>query len=186
MYATSDIHFYHDNIMRFVDHRSDNFNNIVECNNRVIENYNNIITNEDTVYFVGDLSCGKHNGEKIKQEMLAEILNQMNGKKILIMGNHDKFSKSFYMKHFDEVHDFLWFGDTLMIHYPLVEHEYTHRKERNHLDKKLKAKTIIHGHVHDFTVEVDDGIKRVNVCVDYKPNNWSPVDITDLIKASST
>ena len=50
------------------------------------ENWNNTVTNGDTVYILGDI--GKEGGNK-EMEYLCEVISTLKGKKVLIQGNHD-------------------------------------------------------------------------------------------------
>ena len=60
--------------------------------NRVlIENWNNTVTDFDTVFHLGDVAL------TIESDM-KELIPKLNGKKILIRGNHDKKSKEFFRK----------------------------------------------------------------------------------------
>jgi calcineurin-like phosphoesterase family protein len=57
-------------------------------NEKLIENWNVTVTNQDYVYFLGDFSFAKDQNESVK------ILNKLNGREVhLIMGNHDAHMK---------------------------------------------------------------------------------------------
>ena len=75
----SDLHFGHANVIRF-DNRP--FANLEEMHEVLIKNWNDKVSNEDTVYILGDF-CWQTENEWIG------ILKQLNGKKVLILGNHD-------------------------------------------------------------------------------------------------
>jgi calcineurin-like phosphoesterase family protein len=78
-YFTSDLHFNHDNIIKYCNRP---FKNAQEMNEKIIENWNNIVKPEDTVFHLGDfLMCG---GD------YHEFEKRLNGKIIFIKGNHDK------------------------------------------------------------------------------------------------
>jgi calcineurin-like phosphoesterase family protein len=79
-YFTSDTHFGHTNILKY-DNRP--FNNIKEHDDVLIKNWNEIITNEDDIYFLGDFSF-------MRKEIAELIMKQLNGIKFFIKGNHDK------------------------------------------------------------------------------------------------
>jgi calcineurin-like phosphoesterase family protein len=61
----------------------------------LIENWNKMVKKGDTVYILGDFAFRDHN----------HYLMALNGKKIIILGNHDKASREVY-KNFTEVHEF--------------------------------------------------------------------------------
>jgi len=73
-------------------------------------------------------------------------------------------------------------NDYFIVHYPCYKSEYTSIKELRYIDK-LKESTctkIIHGHVHDRDPKdwVPDEYDRINVCVDFKENNYYPRDVS--------
>lgn len=90
---------------------------VKEMNEHLIEKWNNKVSKNDTVYFVGDFGYGS-----ITE--LKEIYNRLNGKKILIKGNHDIKTVAKPSFGFDEVHDFLEIKieehDVLLSHYPYL------------------------------------------------------------------
>ena len=81
IFFTSDLHFGHEHIIQF-NHRP--FRNVTEMNRQLISNYNAVVQPEDTVYLLGDLSF------QISVEKANALIAQLNGKKHLILGNHDK------------------------------------------------------------------------------------------------
>ena len=58
-------------------------------NETLIENWNNTVTDFDTVFHLGDVSL------TIESDM-KELIPKLKGKKALIRGNHDKKSKDFF------------------------------------------------------------------------------------------
>lgn len=79
IYFTSDLHFGHNR--EFV-YKPRGFNSIEEHDEALIKNWNEMITDEDEVYILGDLMLGD-NAHGI------ECLNRLAGKKHYIIGNHD-------------------------------------------------------------------------------------------------
>lgn len=76
----ADLHFGHKNILGF-DNRP--WINVENHDAALIKNWNETVGYEDTVYILGDISW--HNATKT-----IEIFKGLNGKKFLIIGNHDK------------------------------------------------------------------------------------------------
>ena len=81
-FLTADTHFGHGNIITYCNRP---FKNPDHMNSTLINNWNMRVTNEDVVFIAGDF-CFKSgsNCEKANHWM-----NQLNGQKILIRGNHD-------------------------------------------------------------------------------------------------
>ena len=82
MFLTSDIHLFHAAILKF-EPEARPFTSVDEMNEAIVVRWNNIIGPKDVVYIAGDVSFGKL-GQTI------EILNQLNGRKYLAVGNHDR------------------------------------------------------------------------------------------------
>jgi calcineurin-like phosphoesterase family protein len=66
-------------------------------NETMVINHNNVVTNNDIVYHLGDFSFGWN---------VKYWLNRLNGKRhILILGNHDQKNKNKMFGLFDEVYE---------------------------------------------------------------------------------
>lgn len=83
-YITSDTHFHHKNIILFENGRR-HFKDVEEMNETIVSNWNAVVTNNDTVYHLGDL--GIANDTKI-----LEVVSHLKGNIKLVPGNHDKTS----------------------------------------------------------------------------------------------
>lgn len=75
----ADTHFDHYNILAF-DHRP--FITVEEMNKTMIDNWNSVVRHDDEVFILGDFCWGK-------EARWVELLEQLNGQKTLITGNHD-------------------------------------------------------------------------------------------------
>ncbi|MEL6733598.1 MAG: phosphoesterase [Bacteroidota bacterium] len=80
IFFTSDHHFGHKNIIKFCDRP---FESVEEMDRVLIERWNEKIQPEDDVYYLGDFALSKD------AEYVADILDQLNGTKYLIVGNHE-------------------------------------------------------------------------------------------------
>lgn len=105
IYFTSDMHVNHANIIKFCDRPYASKEEMTEA---LIHNWNETVYPNDTVYILGDFMWSSS---------WNQTLSQLNGKKILIWGNHDRkdFRES-YLNYIDEVHDQL----TLLIDNKIV------------------------------------------------------------------
>ena len=79
IFYISDLHFGHQNAIWF-DKRP--FASVEEMDQTIIQNWNNTVKPEDTVYILGDMVWAKAKG-------WPGYLKQLSGHKILIKGNHD-------------------------------------------------------------------------------------------------
>lgn len=82
IYFTSDTHYFHKNVIEFCNRP---FKDLDEMHEQLINRYNSKVKDGDTCIFVGDFSFGGAIQTK-------SILEQLNGIKILVRGNHDKAS----------------------------------------------------------------------------------------------
>lgn len=111
----SDLHFDHSNVIKF-DNRP--FNSVDEMNERLIENWNSVVTNGDTVYILGDM-CWSTKGERWR-----EIVSRLRGQKVLVLGNHDKALDNKTKKLFADIKDRKEVVDdgrrVILSHYPIM------------------------------------------------------------------
>ena len=124
VFFTADPHFFHSNIIKYCNRP---FKTVEEMNEKIISNYNNIVKDSDTVYFLGDIIFLKN----INQIQI--FLKRLKGKKILIYGSHDKILREYHnhIAHiFDQQHELL---DTIingqkitMCHYPMTSWHCSH------------------------------------------------------------
>ena len=92
-FATADWYIGHANSIKF-DNRP--FQDVGEMHRALIRNYNAQVPANGICYFLGDI--GTHSSELTKS-----ILSQLNGTKVIIVGNHDKNTDALYQMGFDVV-----------------------------------------------------------------------------------
>ena len=94
LFFTSDTHFNHANIIRFC---SRPFETVEEMNEQLILRWNEVVAPDDTVFHLGAFALGGSAG-------WTKVLDRLNGKIHLIMGNHDlKNLRQGFMGRFEEV-----------------------------------------------------------------------------------
>lgn len=135
-YITSDLHFEHANIKKFCPESRARFGNVAEMTDQMIQEWNEVVTTEDTVYILGDVAF-------CQAQLAVAIMQKLNGSKILIEGNHDiKLLKdNSFRKCFKEIHQYLrlnYNGQVIILsHYPFLEWDQMHRGSLH-----------FHGHLH--------------------------------------
>ena len=152
IFVISDTHFYHEKIIKYCNRP---FSSVEEMNKTLIRNWNETVSGKDVVLHLGDFGLG----EKGK---IAEIISTLNGKKILIMGNHDNWSESFYREAgFHTVSRFpiLYDGFYLMSHAPLILSE-------------TKPYFNFFGHIHNDSRYVDTATSK---CVSVERIGYRPL-----------
>jgi calcineurin-like phosphoesterase family protein len=122
----------------------------------MVDNWNRIVRPVDKVYHLGDVVINRKN---------LSILDRLNGKKILIKGNHDIFQLKDYTKYFKDIRAYRVFPGhrTIMSHIPI------------HPDSLERWKLNIHGHLHHNFINDD---KYLNVCVEN--TNYTPIDLESI------
>jgi len=80
LWFTSDLHFDHRNIIELCNRP---FNDIGHMNSALINNWNSVVQQEDTVIMAGDIFLYG------KKDAWNNIIPQLVGHKILVEGNHD-------------------------------------------------------------------------------------------------
>jgi len=127
----SDIHAWHENVLTF-DNRP--FANLDEMHSTIKSNWNNIVTNNDTVYILGDF-LWKYTDESINW------VKSLNGNKRLIKGNHDKCHDTKFKNLFQVITPYEEINDegirVVLCHYPISLYN-------GHYHKAIH----LYGHVH--------------------------------------
>ena len=168
IYYTSDLHIGHENIIRLCKRP---YSNDREMGVDLIRRWNNKVTANDTVYILGDMFFRYEDIEVVKT-----TLKQLNGKKILIKGNHDNFLNQIkWQDYFSTVKDIMKIKDNgrdvVLMHYPIEE-----------WDGFFRGSYHLYGHVHNS----DNGLRvidrRYNVGVDV--NDFEPKTLDELIEVN--
>lgn len=137
-FITSDTHFGHDRDFIFEPR---GFSNIKDHDLKIISNWNEVVSPNDTVYHLGDAIMGPN------RDYGCECLRQLNGHIILIIGNHDSDSKMELYKKLPNIEilgyatmlkDDGW--NFLLSHYPTLVGNF---------DDNAQTKNFcLHGHTH--------------------------------------
>lgn len=147
----TDPHFGHDRLRVLARPQ---FNTIQEMHEAQILAYNSTVGKEDVVVWLGDLG--------FKNEIM-EILPKLKGYKILILGNHDNYAKSFYAEYFDEVYDHsLWLHSRVML---------------SHVPEMVSPGVLnVHGHTHNIVLKSE---QHYNICGEIV--GWKPVSVKKIM-----
>ena len=82
VFFTADTHFGHANVIGFDDRP---FKSVEEMDRELIRRWNNKVGTDDFVYVLGDMIWKTYNNAA------PELIKKLNGKIVLIKGNHDRF-----------------------------------------------------------------------------------------------
>lgn len=156
VFMTADLHLGHKNIMLY-DNRP--FSSLDAMHNYIIKQWNKTVTKADTVFVLGDVSF-------LDFEHTQLIISKLNGKKILIRGNHDK-------GHSDE-----WFtkcGFVKVIAFPIIYKDFYILSHKPMYMNCSSAYFNIHGHIH--TNKLNENL-FFNVGI--MNHDYKPVDFEDI------
>lgn len=158
-YVTADWHFNHEGILAF---ERGSFGTIEDHNSTIIQNYNNRVKEGDTCYVLGDIGFGN-------ERDLAALVKKLRGKKILIMGNHDRLPTDAYLRMgFAEVHRGpIYYDENNGVGAPAGRIILSHEPVREAFDNPYVIN--IHGHLHNADLDLSNFF-NVNVArTDYYP-----------------
>lgn len=144
----SDPHFGHKNIIKFCDRP---FSDVKHMERVLISNYNKVVGMCGVTLWVGDCFFLPFNKSKA-------ILDKLNGRKLLVSGNHDRSNARMAEMGFELVTDELVLhmeGKTCRVnHFPYApsnpDDEHPSDVRFLHLrPEKKTGEVLIHGHTHD-------------------------------------
>lgn len=182
VWFTSDLHFWHKPILR-EDFDNRPFKDLQDMEDGLIKNWNSVVGKEDIVIVVGDVFfCGT--------QKAREIMNKLNGTKILVTGNHDGSQQSMYNAGFDFVCEKMILKiagqEVLVSHYPYKYHWFRNwisknifrRKMPRYMDRRPENRGgwLIHGHTHSKEKLKNKMIHVGCVAWDYKPVSISTIE----------
>ena len=147
------------------------FNNIEEMDEVLIKNWNDKVTDNDVVYFLGDFVY------KCNQNKAIKILESLKGKKYFIKGNHDKEAWLNRIKAMGLIEDWFDYKDiedngrrVILCHYPFHSWNGLYRGSYH-----------LYGHVHNNTVDNQEWQKnRFNVSCEVL--GYTPKTLDQLIE----
>ena len=193
-YICSDLHLSHRNILSYCPdrragkempaHEDDIKAMVNKMNEKIISNFNSMVSQDDEVYILGDVAMS----------IIANappLIRRLNGKKYLVAGNHDKTLRKLIKNANGELDDlFVWIKDyyemfyktesgekvlLTMSHYPM-SHWNMQRPDSD------KTSIHFHGHCHCSNGKhINDGA-TMDVGID--GNDLFPYKIEDAIAAA--
>lgn len=158
-FLISDTHFGHIGVTKFMSHDGlskmrpwDDYRDMDEA---LVENWNRVVKPKDKVYHLGDVVINR-------RAMLT--ISRLNGKKILIKGNHDNFRMAEYAVYFDDIMATHTLEQAILSHVPI------------HPSQLDRFNANIHGHLHDVVL---NDARYLNVCVEQI--NYTPIELSEVL-----
>ncbi len=147
---------------RILDYRDDDgnlirpgFANIQEMDECLLDNWNSVVTPQDIVYHLGDVYSGH-----------TEVLGKLNGRKRLVMGNHDKGKDINLWNTFQKITAWRMFPElkVVLTHVPLL------------IPRKAKYDYNVHAHIHQNPAPTPNHFNASSEAI-----NFTPVELESLL-----
>lgn len=177
VFLTSDTHFGHVNICKFTNYdgsKTRPWDSVEEMDEDMVQRWNETVGPNDKVYHLGDVVINRKS---------LQILNRLNGDKVLIKGNHDIFKLNDYTKYFRDVRAYHVMNGCILSHIPV------------HKDSIARFGANIHGHLHANRVRKPRGVNVKTgeilysndidpdyYCVSVEHTDYRPVLFEDVIQ----
>lgn len=169
LFFTSDIHFFHNNILKYCDRP---FSDVHEMNQEIVSRWNARVPKNAVVIIAGDVALG---GKSSAPE-LAKILASLNGRLFLVPGNHDD-----YILESDECLEHIEvLTPTIEIRVPDLEAPSNRQRIiLSHYAQKVwnrshRGTWMLYGHSH-HTMAPDYNIKSFDVGMDGEGYGYAPI-----------
>ncbi len=179
IFYIADMHFGHENVLRFDDRP---FSEIGQMDETLVQNWNARVTDDDTVYVLGDAFWKN-------EENSVKILPQLNGHKHLIQGNHDRVKGKLRL-YWESIAQYAEINDenrlVILSHYPMLFYKSQHH-----------GAAMLYGHVHNsrewqlvekwkreqWALGIPCRLINVGCMLDYM--HYTPRTLTELLAAES-
>ncbi|WP_010497764.1 metallophosphoesterase [Paenibacillus elgii] len=160
----ADPHFGHKNILKY---ESRPFIDTEHMDNVIIEKYNQIVSEGDTVFWLGDMFfCNSTRMDYISKRLAK-------GRNILVRGNHDKgITDGKFLKLGFKPFKMIQLKGVMLTHEPISDHNMRYLEQ-------FGVRKNIHGHVHSQTEDFDPTKYQ---CVSVEKINYSPIGLLELLE----
>lgn len=145
----ADFHFGHTNIIKYCPDSRGKYESVSAMHDAMIQDWNSKVAPDDLVYMLGDVAFGKVGNA-------VNTIQQLNGRKILIIGNHDvkNMQHPEFVACFEATHQYLeiFHNDVrvVMCHFPIYDHA----------DAGIGS-VMFHGHKHGIPTGIPGRIMDV-------------------------
>ena len=178
IYYIADMHFGHTNVIRFDDRP---FADTEQMDEVLIQNWNERVTADDTVYVLGDAFWKN-------EENSIRIMQRLQGHKHLIQGNHDRV-KGKLRPYWESIEQYAEVNDenrlAILSHYPILFYKNQHY-----------GAVMLYGHVHNtrewslvekwkneqWTMGIPSRLINVGCMMAYM--NYTPRTLDELLEAN--
>lgn len=165
IFLTSDTHFGHAGVTRFLNNDGSKmrpWDNIEDMDEALVAKWNALVRPKDKIYHLGDVVINRK---------ALKILEQLNGDKVLIKGNHDLFRLEEYTKYFRDIRGVGVLDGFVLTHIPV------------HPASIERYKGNFHGHLHSNRVMLDGKIDPRYLCLCVEQTGFEPIALEEAKKS---
>jgi len=169
IFVTSDTHFGHHGVCVFTKNDGSKlrpWTSADEMDEDMVSRWNAKVGPNDKVYHLGDVVINRK---------ALNVLRRLNGRKVLIKGNHDIFKLTDYVAHFKDIRAYHVMDGMIFSHIPM------------HVESLARFGCNVHGHLHanrvmrvkhiGATPEIDP--RYFSACVEH--HDFAPVAFEDMV-----
>lgn len=158
VWLLGDTHFFHHNIIEYCNRP---FSSVEEMNEVLVDNWNRVVRPMDKVFMLGDFALGA-------RANVVQIGNRLNGRKTLILGNHDRATKTAYREA----------GFEYISLYPLLFEDFF---ILSHHPRHVRSNGLyanIFAHVHDNPMYLT--VSPRSYCVSAERIGYTPISYDEI------
>lgn len=160
-WVIADTHFGHTNVIKYENRP---FKDAQDMDEKLIANWNNTVAKEDIVYMLGDFTLSRN------KEYIKSLLQRLNGKIVLVMGNHDSLKPAQYTE----------LGFHAAIRKPILVEPNVVLMHEPPLKKDICDKMFyIYGHVHSKPSEIEFNFNCQ--CVSVERIQYTPIELEMVV-----
>jgi calcineurin-like phosphoesterase family protein len=176
VFLIGDPHLSHDGVCKFL--RDDGsklrpWDNAVEMDETMIQNWNSVVKQFDKVYVVGDLV--------MKAKKQISIMERLNGRKVLIKGNHDIGELKVYLPYFYDIRAFHILDKFAITHIPIHPNCLGRFRGNIHAHTHQRSMKKVYDSTPRFYMTTEEEDPRY-FCVSAEQINYTPIEWNDLRK----
>lgn len=161
VFFIADTHFGDDAIIRYENRP---FGSADEMEKKITDNWNSIVLADDEVFLLGDIAA-------YDKERTRDIINRLNGRKSLIIGNHDVQDEQYYYD----------CGFSFVSRYPILYQNYWLLSHEPLYVCTNMPYANIFGHVHASPLYVT--VSPQSYCVSVERINYTPISFDSIKQA---
>ncbi len=163
VFGIGDTHFGHKKMVHGdMTERIRPFLSIEDHDEELVRRWNSVVDPRDLVYHLGDVVINR---------WALQACARLNGRKILVMGNHDIFRMEEYLQYFDQLRGAVNYSNMLLTHIPV------------HPSQMTRFDGNIHGHLHHRYVTDAAGELDIRYeCISTERVNYTPVLLDEVVQ----